>query len=89
MIFTRSDDIDSLGNQRVTYSLSDCPGYTFTFSTTKTGITISGTTPVFTDFTQLNLMSMYIKVQHDSLRTQGVSVPDNIIFSYKLFPTGP
>jgi hypothetical protein len=89
MIFTRVDDLDGNGNNRVSYTLVDAPGYTFSVIATRTGVQITGTTPVYTDQRQINQVLVWAYAQFNNLSTQGVSIPQNHIIGGLLWPIGP
>lgn len=74
MIFARSDDVDSYGNQRVNYFLADSPGFDFTVSITKTGIQISGTTPNYTDPIEINRVMNWSVIQRQALKERGAPI---------------
>jgi hypothetical protein len=89
MTFQRNDDIDPNGNNRVNYTLIDCPGYTFTAIATKQGVQLTGTTPPYTDFRAINQVLVWVQYQYNQLKTRGTSIPQNFIDSGMIWPMTP
>ena len=89
MIFTRSDDLDNSGNNRVNYNLADAPGFTFSITATRQGVQVSGTTPFYTDPRAINQAFVWAFAQYNSLNTQGTAIPQNRIIGHRLWPIGP
>ncbi len=85
MIFARTDDLDSFGNQRVNYILADSPGFDFQISITKNGVQFSGITPNFTDFIEINRVIVWASYQRQSLITRNAPIPQHIIDSGRIW----
>ena len=88
MIFQRNDDLDQLGNNRVSYTLIESPGYTFSVIATKLGVQLTGTTPPYTDYRAINQVMVWAQYQSQHLREQGVSIPQNEIDRARIWPIG-
>ena len=68
MEWSRVDDTDSDGNLRVTYAMILPPGTDFMIRATKFGVQLSGTTPFYTDYTQVQEKLSWSQYQHQRIK---------------------
>jgi len=79
MKFLRIDTVDDGGKPIVHYQLDEHPGYDLTFTTSGIGVSISGTSPVFTDFIAINQVLVWCQYQNQKLRETGQAIPQAIL----------
>jgi len=76
VIFDRIDDIDGSGNRRVRYLLS---GTTFEIRATKVGVSFTGTSPEYSDYTYMNQAIQWQQYNHQKLKETGRPVPQEVL----------